>query len=477
MSFSTKKCLLNASAKLSLFLLIFLTFNSCSLKASEIRSVGYFPNEGIKAFNGSSWKNFNEGLPADLVAENITADSKGTFYLTTEYSGIFKRDKDSDKWELISSPLLKRRTQLADVHEFRRISSFCIDPKNDNVLYAGTKHTLYSSVDAGKTWKQILIQQNKNSYYFTSLFVVNEVLYAGTSFDGILRIQNGIAQQINNGIPKDYYAGTMHFCEGVSALSEKNGVLFSGFLFGRGFAESADGKNWRQIVIPFKKDTTESVYGIVPFNNRVIITTDEALYEYNPADRKILLSPIDAIIKRTVGDKEPTCLFVKASDSNPALFIRKNISSYTVEKNNRAGNKRALYVSWSMLNSNFNKFLDIVVRTKSNAVIIDVKDDFGIINAPIESKVASEIGAIRKTNIKEIIAKLHAKGIYVIARNVTFKDKKLYFAYNSKYAIWDKVSNEAWVGLPRERWCDPYSAFVRQYNIDIAKETAKLGVD
>jgi hypothetical protein len=72
---------------------------------------------------------------------------------------------------------------------------------------------------------------------------------------------------------------------------------------------------------------------------------------------------------------------------------------------------------------------------------------------------------------------LHDKGIYVVARNVTFKDRRLYESYNGKYAIWDRVSNEPWVGLPRERWCDPYSKFVRDYNIEVAKETVKLGFD
>jgi hypothetical protein len=130
-----------------------------------------------------------------------------------------------------------------------------------------------------------------------------------------------------------------------------------------------------------------------------------------------------------------------------------------------------------MINTNFKGFLDIVERNGFNAVVIDVKDDHGIINAPIESKTAKELGAVRNTNIKDIIRQLHAKGIYVIARNVTFKDKKMYEAYNSKYAIWDKFSNKPWVGLPREKWCDPYSKFVRDYNIEIARETAKLGFD
>ena len=471
-----RKCLLNNSVRLA-FLFSVLTFSSCSVHASDIKFIGFFPGEGVKAYTGSSWKSYSEGLPADLVAEYITADSKGTLYLTTEFSGIFRRTASSDKWENIATSDLRRRTQLADVHEFRKVSSFCIDPDNNNRLYAGTKHALYRSDDAGKTWTRVEIRNNRNSFYFTSLMIIKGVIYAGTSFDGILRIESGKAEQINNGIPKEYYAGTLNFCEGVSALANAKGTLYSGYLFARGIAETADGKKWTQIQIPFKKPTTESVYGIIPAGEKVYITTDESIYEYSTAGKKVRESGIVASMPDGMNEKGPAAYYAVASDKNPAMFVRRNILKYEKEAAKPAGNKQAVYVSWSMLNSNFKGFLDIVVRTRTNAVVIDVKDDWGIINAPVENKVAKEIGAVRNTNIKEIIAKLHEKGVYVIARNVTFKDKKLYAAYNSKYAIWDKYANTAWVGLPRERWCDPYSDFVRQYNIDVAKETAKLGFD
>jgi hypothetical protein len=449
----------------------------CSVQASEIRAIGYFPGEGIKAYNGNSWKSYNDALPSDLVAEKITSDSKGTLYLTTEFSGIFLRRTSDSKWTNIATPLLRRRTQLTGVNEYRRISAFCIDPSDESRLYAATKHTLYTSTDGGATWKQIIIQNNKNSYYFTSLAVVNGTLYAGTSFNGIIILKNGRAQEITNGIPKEYYAGTLHFCEGVSALSGNSGAFYSGYLFSRGFCVSSDATKWIPVPLPLRNNSTEGVYDIIPFNNKVIITTDESIYEYTPGGLKAVVSPLAVEFEKTVFKDHPSLLYIKKSDGLPALFIKRSPPKYTIEDTSKAGHKRALYVSWSMIDKGFNRFLDIVVRNNFNAVIIDVKDDYGIINAPVESKIAKEIGAIRQTNIKEIIEKLHRKGIYVIARNVTFKDKKLYYAFNSKYAIWDKVSDQAWVGLPREKWCDPYSQFVRDYNIEIARETAKLGFD
>lgn len=458
-------------------LLILANLISCSGNPGGYLYIGYFPGEGIKGYDGSSWHNMSEGLPENFEAEYIASDKNGTLYLTTEYSGIFRRAQNDPVWNDISSPLMKRRTQLAGVDEYRSISAFCVDPADPLKLYLATKHVLYKSTDGGKSWKKMEVVDNKNSYYFTSLTVADNVLYAGTSFNGIVRITPSATDEINDGVPKEYYSGNFHFCEGVSAIASVRGKLFSGYLFGRGVVETNDMKKWTPVNIPVKDEKTEGVYGISPFRDTVFVATTEALYQYNPAEKKAVLSPLSEKVAAGFEKGGPSMLLIKEGKNNPDLFMKRNISLYAMEEKSKSGNKQALYVSWSMIDKDFDGFLDIVIRNKFNAVVIDVKDDHGMINAPVDSKTARELGAIKQTNIKEIIKKLHDKDIYVIARNVTFKDKKLYEAFGNKYAIWDRVSGKPWVGLPREKWCDPYSKFVRDYNIEIARETAKLGFD
>ena len=215
----------------------------------------------------------------------------------------------------------------------------------------------------------------------------------------------------------------------------------------------------------------------MPSGDRLYISSDETVYEYNIKNRKSTVSTIQSGIENVCSDKGPSMLFVPATGSNPALFVRRNTGTYEIENSTEAGRRRAVYVNWGMIDTNFKGFLEVVERNRFNAVVIDIKDDFGIINAPVDSKTAREIGAIRDTCIRDIIKTLHKKNIWVIARNVTFKDKKLYQAYNGRYAILDRVTGKPWVGLPREKWCDPYSKFVRDYNIEVARETARLGFD
>ena len=445
--------------------------------SGDFKYIGFFPGKGIRAYNGSSWHDFSDGLPSGFEAVYITADSKGNLYLATEYSGIFRRGNEDTKWRDISSPMFKRRTQLKDVDEYRDISAFCIDPRDESKLYLATKHTLYVSPDSGASWNKINILNNKNSYYYTSLAVVNSVLFAGTSFNGVLKIINGSVDELIDGVPKEYYVGPFHFCEGVSALAESRGVLYSGYLFGRGVVESADHRKWNPVNASFSKTPTEGIYGISPAGDKLYISSDETVYEYDLKNKKLSVSGLQRELEECYEKKGPSMLFVRGSQDNPALFVKRNIAVYDIENDTDAGKRRAVYVSWGMIEKNFKGFLEIVERNKFNAVIIDIKDDFGVINAPVDSKTAREIGAIKNTNIRDIIKILHDKDIWVVARNVTFKDKKLYEAYSWKYAIMDKVTGKPWVGLPRERWCDPYSKFVRDYNIEIARETAKLGFD
>lgn len=477
MSFSTKRCLLSHSVKIAFSAVLFITVSltSCRAKTSDFTSIAWFPNEGVMAYDGSSWKDFSEGLPKNIIAEQMVSDSKGTLYLGTEYSGLFRRSVNESKWTNIATTDLRRRTQLKTVNEYRKITSLYIDPADNSVIYAGTKHALYSTADGGKNWKRIVLSNNKSSYYFTSIVKNGNDLYTGTAFNGILKITNGRAEEINNGMPKEYYIGKENFCEEVSSLAANGGVLYSGYLFAKGAYEET-GKDWKQF-LALKGPFTEGVHAIVPYKNRLLVSTDEGVTEYNPADGKNAPAAVDGDIKRMTAGKSNYVMFVLPSQKNPGLLVKRSYVNYTIEKRNKAGQKNAVYVNWPTLEKNFNNFLNLVQRNKFNAVIIDIKDDFGIINAPVESKTANEIGAVRNTNIKEIVKTLKSKGIWTIARNVTFKDKKLYAAYNGKYAILDRATNQPWVGLPRERWCDPYSQFVRDYNIEIAKETAKIGFD
>jgi hypothetical protein len=113
-----------------------------------------------------------------------------------------------------------------------------------------------------------------------------------------------------------------------------------------------------------------------------------------------------------------------------------------------------------------------------NALVVNIKDDNGLIPYPSAVPLVQQDGARRITTIPDLSAfvrMLHAKGLYAIARIVTFKDDPL-ATYRTDLAV-----HTSGGGLFRDRenmaWTDPFQPEVREYDIAIATEAAKAGFD
>jgi hypothetical protein len=113
-----------------------------------------------------------------------------------------------------------------------------------------------------------------------------------------------------------------------------------------------------------------------------------------------------------------------------------------------------------------------------NTLVIDVKGDRGIIPYPSALPLANADGARKVTTIPDLtnlVKSLHEKGVYAIARIVTFKDQPL---ATTRPDLAVRYANGA---LYRDReglaWTDPYQPAARAYNIGVAVEAARAGFD
>lgn len=121
--------------------------------------------------------------------------------------------------------------------------------------------------------------------------------------------------------------------------------------------------------------------------------------------------------------------------------------------------------------------LALIKAGKADALVIDIKDDFGNVVYPSRIPVASQVGARTLTTIPSLaalLADLHRRGVYAIARIVVFKDKPFATAHPD-------LGVRSGSGLYRDRegmnWSDPFRRAVWTYNIDIAEEAAAAGFD
>ncbi|WP_422123742.1 putative glycoside hydrolase [Planococcus sp. X10-3] len=123
----------------------------------------------------------------------------------------------------------------------------------------------------------------------------------------------------------------------------------------------------------------------------------------------------------------------------------------------------------------FDSLIDLVSTTDLNAMVIDVKEDFGYLTfLPEEGSTVDEYG-IGQPYIKDpqaMMERLEEEEIYPIARVVVFKDSAL----AKRKPEWSFLDGGAvWENRRKESFVNPYLKEVWDYNVEIAVEAAKLG--
>lgn len=126
----------------------------------------------------------------------------------------------------------------------------------------------------------------------------------------------------------------------------------------------------------------------------------------------------------------------------------------------------------------FDKLIDLVKTTEINAVVIDVKDDNGLMTYSSSLPDVAFTGANKNVRIKDINAVmkvLRDNDIYAIARIVTFKDRIAGDRY-ANLAV-KNTSGGIWRDRHGMSWLNPYNKDSWDYIVDIAEEAAAIGFD
>ncbi|MFD1778208.1 putative glycoside hydrolase [Fredinandcohnia salidurans] len=135
---------------------------------------------------------------------------------------------------------------------------------------------------------------------------------------------------------------------------------------------------------------------------------------------------------------------------------------------------RGVYVTaHSAGGDRFSQLVQLIDNTDLNAMVIDVKDDFGYLTyVPPQG---SNHQKISKDYIKDptaMLKKLEEKQIYPIARVVVFKDSVL---AQQRPGLSFKDGDKVWKNGRGEAFVNPFLKEVWDHNVGIAIEAAKLG--
>ncbi len=123
--------------------------------------------------------------------------------------------------------------------------------------------------------------------------------------------------------------------------------------------------------------------------------------------------------------------------------------------------------------------LAMIAEGRINTVQLDLKDESGDIWYATEVPFASEIGAITELyDLEEAVEELHGLGVRVVGRIVNFRDPRLadWAVANGRMDMVVQDTDGGALGK-YGGFANPYSAEVREYNIAVAEEAARAGVD
>jgi hypothetical protein len=125
-----------------------------------------------------------------------------------------------------------------------------------------------------------------------------------------------------------------------------------------------------------------------------------------------------------------------------------------------------------------NAALALADNTEVNALVIDIKGDRSIVPYPSAAYAAAGLGAQTPITVRDMasmVEQLHARGLYLIARIVVFKDDRLanarpeWAVRNASGAVWNDREDLAWI--------DPFRTEAWDFSLDVAEEAARLGFD
>ena len=137
---------------------------------------------------------------------------------------------------------------------------------------------------------------------------------------------------------------------------------------------------------------------------------------------------------------------------------------------------RALYVNRFAAQSSkrMHQLLAIADSTEINALVIDMKDEFGLNYLSADPSIARNAGTQTKIrDVKALLDSLKAHRVLAVARLVVYKDS-VASRMNPEHVI-RRSDGTAWRDHKGLSWVNPYSVRIQEYNLAVAEELVRMG--
>jgi hypothetical protein len=137
---------------------------------------------------------------------------------------------------------------------------------------------------------------------------------------------------------------------------------------------------------------------------------------------------------------------------------------------------RAVHISGEAAGENIDDFIDMADTTELNALMLDLKDESGLVWYDSEDPVALEVGAVRGAyDLGSIATSAEEADLYLIGRLVVFSDP-IAAIEKPSMAVWDAAANAPY-SANGQYFLDPTDPEARAYGLSLAAEACERGLD
>lgn len=137
---------------------------------------------------------------------------------------------------------------------------------------------------------------------------------------------------------------------------------------------------------------------------------------------------------------------------------------------------RAVHIIGKAVAERLDFFIDMAQTTELNALMIDLKDETGVVWYRSENPTALEVGAVGGAyDLTEVAAAADAADLYLIGRIVVFNDP-IAAIRKPSMAVTDSATGQPYASRG-QYFLDPTDPEARAYGLGLAEEACALGVD
>jgi hypothetical protein len=406
-------------------------------------------------------------------------------------------------------------------NEIQEVKDLEVDPYNDNNLVACTKDHVFLSQDGGKTWQRIPSPATQPGLKAVAVTSSPELLvFASHPIRGpfVRRGINGSWKEIGGELGRSDPGNNNP--EEISDIVVRAGTAgpevwaansFLPWMYRYDLATSS-------FRLAYREDAAFGIFeSLLPRGDEVLYVTDGAIMRLDPGRSTVQFAGTETMAVRAAAALVSGRINAYWSSSVAGrplsltelwLVSFKNLKPFKAFADGRFG----LYLQTHfMVNPESRaKYNGVMDTHNMDMVVIDLKDDYGRLRFEPRDPLVKSIGrTVNPLDVEAFVAEMKAKGRYLVARIVVFKDKRLYEHAGGAYAVWDGVENKPWQGyvnetvektvMPpdgiaegdnapitltvterkyyEEHWVDPYSEKVWEYNVAIAREIIERGFD